>query len=168
MRAHLAWLGLLAVGLLVQTTFLPPLLSDGWRPDITRALVVWLALTGVPRGGPWYAFIAGFFVDMASGAPPGLTATCRLALYGLARPGRGILEHGALVFLLGPLAALLDGFVVWLLKSLAFANPTLMLVIERDLGLVDAGVRSDDGDVLRGDRLAVQCARCRRKTAGIA
>ncbi len=68
--------------------------------------------------------------------------------------------------LLAPLAQLR-----WLaghLGPLAFANPTLMLVVQRDLGLVDDGLRSGDGEVLRGDRMALQCPKCRRKTAGVA
>lgn len=50
------------------------------------------------------------------------------------------------------------------LGPLAFANPSLMTVVGRDLGLVDEGVDSQDG-VTRGDRLALQCAKCRRKSA---
>ncbi len=50
------------------------------------------------------------------------------------------------------------------LGPLAFANPSLMMVVGRDLGLVDDGVQSEGG-VTRGDRLALQCAKCRRKSA---
>jgi len=56
----------------------------------------------------------------------------------------------------------------WLVRRLgplAFANPTLMMIAGRDLGLVDQGVRSEDDEVLRSDRLALQCPKCRRKTA---
>jgi hydrogenase-4 component H len=58
----------------------------------------------------------------------------------------------------------------WLIRRLgplAFANPTLMMFHGRDLGLVDEGVRSDGGDVQRSDRLALQCPKCRRKTAHV-
>ena len=41
------------------------------------------------------------------------------------------------------------------LGPLAFANPSLLMVLGRDLGLVDKGV----------DRLALQCPKCRRKSA---
>ena len=54
------------------------------------------------------------------------------------------------------------------LGPLAFANPTLMMVVGRDLGVVDQGVRGEKGEVLRGDRLALQCPNCRRKTASAA
>jgi len=54
------------------------------------------------------------------------------------------------------------------LGPVAFANPTLMMVAGGDLGLVDPGVKSADGKVLRGDRLATHCAKCRRKTAQLA
>ena len=53
------------------------------------------------------------------------------------------------------------------LGPIAFANPTLMMLVNRDLGLVGPGVKSDDGEIRRSDRLAVQCARCRRKTASV-
>jgi hydrogenase-4 component H len=58
----------------------------------------------------------------------------------------------------------------WLIRRLgplAFANPTLMMFHGRELGLIDEGVRSDGDKLLRGDRLALQCAKCRRKTAHI-
>ncbi|MDJ0945286.1 MAG: 4Fe-4S binding protein [Kiloniellales bacterium] len=51
------------------------------------------------------------------------------------------------------------------LGPLAFANPTLMMVVSRDLGLVDQGVKGQGEEVLRGDRLTLQCPKCRRKTA---
>ncbi len=51
------------------------------------------------------------------------------------------------------------------LGPLAFANPTLLMVVGRDLGLVDPGVRSHDGEIRRSERMAIQCPRCRRKTA---
>ena len=50
------------------------------------------------------------------------------------------------------------------LGPLAFANPSLMMVVGRDLGLVDEGVESEGG-VTRGDRLTLQCPKCRRKSA---
>ncbi len=61
-------------------------------------------------------------------------------------------------------AAQID-WLVQRLGPLAFANPTLMTVVGRDLGLADQGVRSEYGEVLRGDRLSLQCPKCRRKTA---
>jgi hydrogenase-4 component H len=56
----------------------------------------------------------------------------------------------------------------WLADSLGpigFANPTLMIILVRDLDLVDEGVKSDSEEALRSDRLAIQCPKCRRKTA---
>ena len=55
-----------------------------------------------------------------------------------------------------------------ILGPLAFANPTLMGVRGRDLGLVAGDVAPHPDDVTRIDRLAVQCPRCRRKTAVVA
>lgn len=51
------------------------------------------------------------------------------------------------------------------LGPLAFANPTLMMLRARDLGLLEQGARSEDEKALRSDRLALQCPKCRRKTA---
>jgi hydrogenase-4 component H len=56
----------------------------------------------------------------------------------------------------------------WLVRrlgSLAYANPTLMMFRGRELGLVEQGVRSQGGELPRGDRLELQCPKCRRKTA---
>ena len=56
----------------------------------------------------------------------------------------------------------------WLVRRLgplAFANPTLMMLLGRDLGVVDQGIRSEGDEAQRGDRLALQCPKCRRKTA---
>ena len=51
------------------------------------------------------------------------------------------------------------------LGPIAFANPALMGIVARDLGLGDEGPVGQPGDVTRGDRLALQCPRCRRRTA---
>jgi len=51
------------------------------------------------------------------------------------------------------------------LGPVAYANPTLMMLSNRDIGLVDQGVKSTDDDAQRGDRLAIHCPKCRRKTA---
>ncbi len=56
----------------------------------------------------------------------------------------------------------------WLVRRLGplvYANPTLLTFHGRDLGLIDEGVKSEGDEVLRSDRLALQCPRCRRKTA---
>jgi len=89
-RAHAAWWGALFAALLLQTTLFPLLLNDPWRPDLTRALVLWVALTGLPRGGAALAFAAGLALDAASGAPLGFGPALRLCLYGVARPFRGV------------------------------------------------------------------------------
>ena len=56
----------------------------------------------------------------------------------------------------------------WLARRvgpLAFANPTLMMLSARDLGLVGKSVSAKDGVVHRSDRLKIQCPKCRRETA---
>ena len=56
----------------------------------------------------------------------------------------------------------------WLIRRLgplAYANPTLLTCHGRDLGVIGQGVKSEDEAAQRGDRLALQCPRCRRKTA---
>ena len=56
----------------------------------------------------------------------------------------------------------------WLARRLgphAFANPTLMMMTSRALGFVGRGLRSASDETARADRLAIQCAKCRRKTA---
>lgn len=121
-RAQFTWWTTLCVGLLLQTSFLPHLVPDLWRPDFTRALVLWLALTGLPRQGVWYAFAAGLLVDVLSGTPLGFTALLRLAVYGAARPGRNALERSPLVFLLGPFAVAVETLLVLLIKGMVFAN----------------------------------------------
>ena len=123
MRAQLSWWAALAVGLLLQTTLLPHILTDAWSPDVTRALVLWLALMGIPRGGVWLAFAAGLAVDAASGAPLGVFAFSHLVLYMLGRPLRGKLEHSPLIFLLGPFAVWAEVLTIYPLRSLAFVNP---------------------------------------------
>ena len=55
----------------------------------------------------------------------------------------------------------------WLAKRLgplAFANPTLMLVSQKDLAVVDEGVKSE-AEGGREGRLSIQCPKCRRKTS---
>jgi hydrogenase-4 component H len=56
----------------------------------------------------------------------------------------------------------------WLAEILgpaSFANPTLAVFSGQRLGYVEPGVRSLSDTVLRGDRLAIQCPKCKRKTA---
>lgn len=56
----------------------------------------------------------------------------------------------------------------WLVRRLgplAFTNPTLMLTAGRDLSVVGRHVRSAGDGVQRGDRLRIQCPKCRRATA---
>ncbi len=56
----------------------------------------------------------------------------------------------------------------WLVDRLgpiAFANPTLMAVVARDLRLGDEGPVGQPSGITRADRLALQCPRCRRRTA---
>ncbi len=125
MRPAVVWLLSLAAALVVQTALLGVWVPDPWRPDLTRVLVLWVALTGVPRGGVVWPALAGLAVDAASGAPLGLTSAMRLLLYGAARPFRGMFFDDQPLFLLplallGPLA---DVAVVQTLARFAYLNP---------------------------------------------
>ena len=91
--------------MLGQTTLFPHLFSPEWRPDITLALVLWVALTGTPRGGAILAFLSGLALDLVSGAPPGFSAILRLLVYVSARPFRGVFFENR-PLLLVPFAAL--------------------------------------------------------------
>ncbi len=51
------------------------------------------------------------------------------------------------------------------LQAVAFANPTLAMFRGKDAGYVQPGVRSQSDTPLRQDRMAVQCAKCRRQSA---
>ncbi len=56
----------------------------------------------------------------------------------------------------------------WLAERLgpvSFANPTLALFAGQRLGYVQRGIRSISESTLRADRMAVQCPKCKRKTA---
>jgi len=58
--------------------------------------------------------------------------------------------------------------LAWLadrLGPLSFANPTLAVYSGLQLGYVEKGVRSQSETPLRSDRVALQCPKCRRKTA---
>jgi len=56
----------------------------------------------------------------------------------------------------------------WLVKRLgplAFTNPTLMLVSLKELAVVDDGVKIESDTAQRGQRISIQCPKCRRQTA---
>ena len=56
----------------------------------------------------------------------------------------------------------------WLARTLgpvSFANPTLAMFAGQGLGYVQPGVRSQSDSALRADRMAIQCPKCKRKTA---
>jgi hydrogenase-4 component H len=56
----------------------------------------------------------------------------------------------------------------WLIRRLgplAYANPTLMMTAARDLRVADEPARPEGDEVLRGQRVSIQCPKCRRKTA---
>ena len=58
--------------------------------------------------------------------------------------------------------------LAWLvdrLGAMSFANPTLAMFRGRELGYVEQGVSSTSEEVLRQDRMSLQCPRCRRQTA---
>ena len=125
MRLFLLWALALVVGLIGQTTLFPNLISPPWRPDVTRALVLWLALTGTPRGGPSLAFGAGLSLDLCSGAPLGFGAALRLVVYALARPFRGVLfdDHPMLLIPFAALGATADAAAAGVLSRLVFPAP---------------------------------------------
>lgn len=54
------------------------------------------------------------------------------------------------------------------LGPLSFANPTLAMFAGQRLGYVEAGVRNPSTATLRADRMAIQCPKCKRKTAAAA
>ena len=59
----------------------------------------------------------------------------------------------------------------WLVERLgpaSFANPTLAMFAGQRLGYVQQGVRNPTVTILRADRMAVQCPKCKRKTAAAA
>ncbi|MBE0616563.1 MAG: hypothetical protein IH608_01375 [Proteobacteria bacterium] len=124
MRAQLAWWGALLFGLLLQTTLFPLVLVDPWRPDLTRALVLWVALTGMPRGGALLAFAAGLTLDAASGAPPGFGPVLRLALYAVARPFRGVFfdDRPLLLLPFAVLGAVAEAVMAGLLSGFVFQS----------------------------------------------
>jgi hypothetical protein len=125
-RALLAWFLLLGLGLLGQTTLLSAVLPDPWRPDVTRSLVLWAALTGVPKGGPLLAVAAGLALDALSGCSLAFGAGLRLvALYGLARPFRGVFfdDHPILLVPLGAAGAFGDAIGAWAMSSFSFPEP---------------------------------------------
>jgi len=56
----------------------------------------------------------------------------------------------------------------WLAERLgpaSFANPTLAMFTGQRLGYVEQGIRSSSVSILRADRMAIQCPKCKRKTA---
>jgi hydrogenase-4 component H len=56
----------------------------------------------------------------------------------------------------------------WLAERLgpmSFANPTLSMFAGQRLGYVEQGVNNPSESILRADRMAIQCPRCKRKSA---
>jgi len=124
-RLLLLWTLALVFGLLAQTSLLPGLVPPAWRPDVTRALVLWVALTGTPKGGPVLAFAAGLGLDLCSGAPLGFGPALRLVVYALARPFRGVFfdNHPLLLMPFAALGAAADAAAAGLLSRLVFPGP---------------------------------------------
>jgi len=59
----------------------------------------------------------------------------------------------------------------WLAERLgpvSFANPTLAMFSGQRLGYVEQGVSNSSLTTLRSDRMAIQCPKCKRQTAGAA
>ena len=58
--------------------------------------------------------------------------------------------------------------LAWLAERLgpvAFANPSLSMFTGIELGYTEEGVKNPADQVLRQDRMAMQCPKCRRQTA---
>ena len=58
--------------------------------------------------------------------------------------------------------------LAWLadrLGPVAFANPTLSMYSGMGLGYVEEGVKNPAVEILRQDRMAMQCPQCRRQSA---
>ena len=51
------------------------------------------------------------------------------------------------------------------LGAMSFANPTLAMFAGQRQGYVEQGVSSTSDTTLRADRMAIQCPKCKRKTA---
>lgn len=72
--------------------------------------------------------------------------------------------------LCGDLVAPVDQ-LSWLARELgptSFANPTLTMFSGQHLGYVEKGVTNPSEITLRADRMAIQCPKCKRKTAAAA
>lgn len=125
MRVLAAWWGTLALGLLAQTALFPLFFSEPWTPCVPRALVLWVALTGVPRGGVILPFAAGVLWDLSSGAPLGFGAALLLTLYAAARPFRGVFFDDRPVLLLpfAVAAPWVEAVVAVVLSRLVFPAP---------------------------------------------
>jgi rod shape-determining protein MreD len=121
-RQQFTWWTALLAGVVLQTALFPLFLQDPWRPDLTRALVLWLALTGIPRGGVLLAAAAGLVLDAASGTPLGFGLLLRLALYAAARPFRGVFfdDRPILLVPFAAAGALLEAGGVGVLSGIAF------------------------------------------------
>jgi hypothetical protein len=86
---------------------------------------------GVPRGGVWLAFAAGHSLGIAAGAPLGFGAALRLALYGLARPFRGVFfdNQPLLILPFAALGAVTDAVVAGFLSRLVSSSPLTSSVL---------------------------------------
>ncbi|GAB4277274.1 MAG: hypothetical protein Kow0092_33090 [Deferrisomatales bacterium] len=131
MRAHLSWWAALAGAVLVQSALLPWILPAPWVPDLSRSLTLWVALTGLPRGGPVLAFAAGAAVDLVSGAPIGFHGALRLLLYTAARPFRGVFfdDRPELMPPFAALGAVADAGGAWVLSWVAFPTQLSLSVV---------------------------------------
>jgi len=89
-KAQMPWWGALIIGLVAQSSLFPLFLPIAWRPDITKALVLWLALSAQPGKGPLLAAASGFMLDAVSGSVLGIGPASRLFLYFIAVPFRGV------------------------------------------------------------------------------
>lgn len=143
MKAQLSWWGALVVGLVAQSSLFPLFLPIAWRPDITKALVLWLALAGNPGKGPLLAFASGFILDAASGAFLGVGPASRLILYLLVVPFRGVF-FDARPLLLVPFAttcavaeALISASLLWLASS-SFPSWSFLVSTAFGQAVVDA------------------------------
>ena len=65
----------------IQTTLLSPANLGRLYVDLTLILVVYLSLAAEVRGGVFFAFLSGYFIDLFSGTNLGIYVFSRLSLF---------------------------------------------------------------------------------------
>lgn len=81
MNRILIYLALAGVGIILQTVFMPLVLSGGYKPDLLLILVVYLGLHEGPWRGGLLAYTFGWLYDGVAGAFPGLHGFVLLGIF---------------------------------------------------------------------------------------